>query len=268
MHRIIEFAFVLAVVLAATSGLAHDTWLETNTHLIRSGDAVFVDLRLGNHGNEHRDFKLASKVSLEKASLEVVLPDDSRVDLKPELIDVGYTPKEGYWTARFVAVQPGLYIAAHSLDAVVNHGRPVRSIKSAKVCFVASPTLDHVPHDNPGFDKVFGHALELVPVKNPVTPMGPGQTICVRVLLKGKPLPDARVSFIPQSDTLVEGFDDRYERKTDADGRATFTPKAGDRYLIVVHHRDESETTSDYDLTQYSATLTVLVPELCPCCSE
>jgi uncharacterized GH25 family protein len=98
--------------------------------------------------------------------------------------------------------------------------------------------------------------------------MGPGQDISVRLLLKGKPLPDARVSFIPQADTLTEGFDDRYERRTDADGRASFTPKSGDRYLVVAHHRDETETASEYDLTQYSATLTVLVPELCPCCAE
>jgi uncharacterized GH25 family protein len=258
----------VALFLLVVPARAHDTWLETNTNLVRSGDAVYVDLKLGNHGNDHRDFKLASKITLDHATLDVVLPDDSRVDLKPELVDVGYTPKEGYWTGRFVAVQPGLYVVAHTRDAVVNHGRPARSIKSAKVCFVVSPTLDRVPRENPGFDKPLGHALEIVPAKNPVTPMGPGQEINVRVLLKGKPLADARVSFIPQADTLTEGFDDRYERKTDGDGRASFTPKAGDRYLVVTHHRDETEKSSEYDLTQYSATLTILVPELCACCAE
>lgn len=258
----------IALLLMAAPALAHDTWLETNTNLIRTGDGMYVDLRLGNHGNDHRDFKLASKTTLDHATLDVIGPDDSRIDLKPELIDVGYTPKEGYWTAKFVAMSPGTYIAAHTRDSVVNHGRPARSIKSAKVCFVVSPTLDRVSRENPGFDKVLGHPLEIVPVKNPVTPMGPGQEISVRVLLKGKPFPDARVSFVPRSDTLTEAFDDRYERKTDAEGLATFTPKTGDRFLVVVHHRDETEKTSEYDLTQYSATLTVLVPELCPCCTE
>lgn len=261
-------AACLALVAAISPAQAHDTWLETNTHLIRTGDAVYVDLKLGNHGNEHRDFKLASKIAIDKLTLDVIGPDDARIDLKPELIDVGYTPKEGYWTGKFVATQPGLYIAAHGMDSVVNHGRPVRSIRSAKVCFVVSPTLDRVPRDNPGFDKVLGHALEIVPVHNPVTPMGPGQQIKVRVLLKGKPFPDARVSFVPRSDTLTEGFDDRYERKTDSEGLAAFTPTTGDRYLVVVHHRDETEKSSEYDLTQYAATLTVLVPEICPCCTE
>jgi len=262
------FVTVALCAIFTASASAHDTWLETNTNLIRTGDAVYVDLKLGNHGNEHRDFKLASKITLDKLTLDVVAPDDSRVDLKPELVDVGYTPKEGFWTGKFVAVQPGLYIAAHSMDSVVNHGRPVRSIRSAKVCFVVSPTLDRVSRDNPGFDKVLGHDLEIVPLKNPVTPMGPGQEISVRVLLKGKPLPDARVSFVPRADTLTAEFDDRYERRTDSEGRATFTPKTGDRYLVVAHHRDEAEKTSEYDLTQYAATLTVLVPELCPCCTE
>src|SRR5262245_52370004 len=113
----------VTLLLLAASARAHDTWLETNTNLIRTGDAIYVDLRLGNHGNEHRDFKLASKLTLDHATLDVILPDDSRVDLKPDLVDVGYTPKEGYWTGRFVATQPGLYMAAHSMDSVVNHGR-------------------------------------------------------------------------------------------------------------------------------------------------
>src|SRR5689334_2782441 len=28
---------------------AHDTWVQTNTQVVRAGEAVFVDLMLGNH---------------------------------------------------------------------------------------------------------------------------------------------------------------------------------------------------------------------------
>jgi uncharacterized GH25 family protein len=247
---------------------AHDTWVQANTNLVRAGDAVRIDLMLGNHGNDHRDFKLAGKVDLDGCTLAVVAPDGKSYDLKPRLSDTGYAPKEGYWTAKFVAGKQGLYVAAHTMDRVVNHGKAVRSIKSAKTYFVVSASLDKVARDNPGFDKPLGHALELVPAANPVTPMGPGTPIKIRLLFKGKPLAGARVSFVPRGETLAEGFDKTYERTTDKEGRASFTPKTGNLYLVVAHHSRPGESGKGYDGTNYSATLTVLVPELCPCCNE
>lgn len=245
---------------------AHDTWVETNTNLVRTGDAIYVDLRLGNHGNEHRDFKLASKIDLESCTLAVVSPEGVSYDLKANLADTGYAPKEGYWSGKFVAAKPGLYTVSHTLDKIVSHGKSIRAVKSGKTYFVVSPTLDRISSDNGGFDRPLGHALELVPTTNPVTPMGPGEKIALQLLFKGQPLADARVSFIPRGETLQEGFDERYEQMTDADGRVSFTPSTGNEYLAVVHHQAPDEAGDGYDSTAYSATLTVFVPELCPCC--
>jgi uncharacterized GH25 family protein len=125
-----------------------------------------------------------------------------------------------------------------------------------------------VPKDNSGFDKPLGHALELVPEANPVTPMGPGQAIKVRLLFKSKALAGEVVSFIPRGETLTDAFDARYERKTDADGRASFTPKEANYYLIVAHREEPTERGAGYDGTKYSATLCVLVPQVCPCCGD
>jgi uncharacterized GH25 family protein len=108
----------------------------------------------------------------------------------------------------------------------------------------------------------------LVPETNPVTPMGPGTPIRVRLLYKGKPLAGARVSFIPRGETLSKDFDGRYERKTDARGRAEFTPTEGNYYLVVAHWLEPKEKGEGYQSTKYSATLTVLVPQVCPCCGE
>ncbi|MGH7172850.1 MAG: DUF4198 domain-containing protein [Gemmataceae bacterium] len=256
------------MVLALAAALsAHDTWVQTNTNVVRVGDNVHIDLMLGNHGNNHRDFKLASKIDLEGCTLTIVAPDGKRYDLKDRLTDTGYTPKEGYWTVPFSAAKPGLYLIAHTRDKVVSYA-PTRSIKSAKTFFLVSKSLDNVPRDNPGFDKVLGHALELVPETNPVTPMGPGTPIKVKLLYKGKPMADAQVSFIPRGATLTEDFDPRYERKTDKNGRASFTPKEGNYYLVVAHHLEPKESGEKYQSTKYSATLTVLVPQVCPCCGE
>jgi uncharacterized GH25 family protein len=141
-------------------------------------------------------------------------------------------------------------------------------VKSAKTYFVVSKGLDKVPPNNPGFDKALGHALELVPEANPVTPMGPGQPLKVRLLFKGRLLAGARVSFIPRGTTLAEGFDKRYERRTDAAGRASFTPTEGNYYLVVAHWTGPKEGGKGHTSTKYSATLTVLVPQVCPCCGE
>ena len=54
---------------------AHDLWLQTNTTVVRTGDVVHIDCMLGNHGNDHRDFKLAGKPGIETIkNLEVILP--------------------------------------------------------------------------------------------------------------------------------------------------------------------------------------------------
>lgn len=262
-------SLLLVTVFWLPSSVAqgHDTWVETNTNVLRANDQVFVQLMLGNHGNDHRDFKLAGKADADASTLEVIAPSGAKYDLKERWIDNGYAPAEGFWSTRFVPTAPGLYLVAHTFDKVMSYA-PVRSIKSAKCCFVVSESLDRVPREHAGFDRVLGHALEIVPTSNPVTPMGPGVAIKVRVLYQGQPLADARVSFIPRGETLDEGFDERFERTTDREGRASFIPKEGNVYLVIVHHADSAASGPGYESTKYSAALTVYVPQSCPCCAE
>ncbi len=256
-------------MLLAVPALAHDTWLQTNTAIIRTGDAVHINLMLGNHGNDHRDFKIASKLAAESiGTFEVLAPDGKKYDLKPDAIDLGYAPKEGFHTVKFAPASPGIYIASQSADSIVNHGKPVRSVRSAKAIFLVSPTLDAVRKDWTGFEKPLGHALELVPIVNPVAPMGPGQAIKMKLLFQGKPLTGVKVSFIPRGVTLKEGMDPEYERMTDTDGVVSFTPRTGNYFLVVAHHKQPAPAGERYDEVSYAATTTVLVPERCPCCGE
>jgi uncharacterized GH25 family protein len=258
---------VLSLLISTAAG-AHDTWVQTNTNIVRAGDAVHIDLMLGNHGNDHRDFKLASKFDPSSGTFAVVAPDGRSYDLRDRLVDLGYAPKEGFWSAKFTTAKPGVYLVAHTADRVVSHGRPVRAVRSGKAFFLASASLDKVARDWTGFEKPLGHALELVPEANPVAPMGPGTPIKVRLVFQGQPLAGARVSFIPRGEVLKEGFDPNYERTTDTHGRAAFTPTAGNYFLVVAHHKVPAGPAAGYDHTAYAATLTVFVPEVCPCCGE
>ena len=255
------------VCIGAARATAHDTWVETSTNMLRPGDAVYVDLMLGNHGNGHRDFKLAGKIDLASCHLEVLDPAGKRFDMIDRLVDTGYAPREGYWTGKYVPNSPGMYMVAHTLDKL---HRTKRAIKSSKTFFVVTENLDAVGKLNlkadTSFSKPLGHALELVPDKNPVLPMGPGRPIAVRLLFRGEPLEGERVSFIPRGAVLSEQFDDRFERKTDKEGSASYTPTEGNYVLVVAHHARPDEKGAGYDATNYSATMTVLVPEACPCC--
>ncbi len=261
-----RFSFTIAILSLVTSfASAHDTWVETNTNLIRTGDSVYVDLKLGNHGNDHRDFKQASKIQIEKVDIEVVDPDGKRYDLRPEMVDVGYTPKEGYWTGKFSAFKNGIYTVAETSDYVVNHGQAQRSLKSAKTYFQISDSLDHPVPDDRIIGKVLGHPMELVPLVNPILPMSAGKKFQVQLLLNGKPLAGETISCIPQGHELKDGFDEDYEKKTDANGCVTFTPKDGNRYLFVAHVVKD-EKGEGYEATKYTSTLTLFVPDLCTCC--
>jgi len=267
--RVLKSVFFLAA-LPGFSG-AHDLWLQTNTGVVRTGDAVHIDCMLGNHGNDHRDFKLAGKPGIETIkNLEVILPDGSRKDIRGELADLGLAPKEGFLSTRFVTSRQGVHLVAHTSDRVVNHGTPVRSLRSAKCAFVASDLLDKVPSELKGFDKAVGHPLELV-VDTDLARIGPGTPIAVRLLLSGKPVEGVKVSFIPRGVTLKEGMDPDYERITDKKGVASFAPKVGTYHLIVAHiERAEKGTLAgeSYESTKHTATFSLLVPQNCPCCDD
>ncbi|HEX7011041.1 MAG TPA: DUF4198 domain-containing protein, partial [Phycisphaeraceae bacterium] len=227
---------LLFTALLVAPSLAHDTWVEPNTNLVRVGDVVHVNLMLGNHGNHHRDFKLAGKVDPQHIRLELIEPDGRRTDLKPRLYDLGTESNPAYWTVRIQPEQPGVHRVVCLGDEIV-HYAPIRSIKSAKTFFIASESLDEVPAAEAGFDEPEGHPLELI-LKTDPTVLAAGQPIQVQLLYQGQPLEDTRVSFIPRGVPLQGEFDERYERMTGEQGLASLTPEQANIYLIVAHHED------------------------------
>lgn len=257
-------AVVLAWVLSPPAR-AHDTWVQISAPLVRPGDLVHVDLVLGNHGNDHRDFKIAGKVGLEGVKVEVLGPDSRRTDLVPDMVDLGYAPKEGYWTAGFVPAAAGLYCVDHFRQGV-RHG--ALGFKGGKAFFLVSESLDRPAQPVGGLPGPLGHPLEIILETHPVLDAGPDRPIAVRVLWRGEPLTEQRVSFIPRGTTLAAGFDPDFERMTDGQGRCQFTPSEGNRILVVTHLDRPEERGEGYDKTTYAATLILDVPQRCPCCGS
>lgn len=253
-----RFYISLVLCLTTSVALAHDTWVQSNNPVIRTGDAVYIDLMLGNHGNGHRDFRLASKIDLTKCTLTLLDPAAAVHDLKPLASDLGHGPRDGFWQARFVTKKPGLHRVVHTVDTL---HLTTHALKSAKTFFFVADKLDAPVPAQPQLDSALGHPLEFVVESDVLTDLQPGRPLKVQLLLHGKPLADTVVSFIPRGGQLTEGFDPKQERKTDAEGRASYTPDAGGYLLVVAHHRDPEAKGEGFDQTSYTATVTVIVPE-------
>lgn len=264
--KYLTISLITATFAWVSSAIAHDTWVQTIQSIVRSNDVVHIDFCLGNHGNDHRDFKFASKLSsLEGAKVDVIAPSGKSTDICSSMTDLGYAPKEGFYSTRYVPVEEGLYCIAHKLDLL--HGT-TRAIKSSKAYFFASKSLDKVTSEAGDHSKPLGHALEFVLDTHPVLRTGPAQEIKVQLVHHGKPVANQRVSFIPRGITLSEEFDSTYERMTDPEGRASFTPKEGNLILVVAHLPAPSEAGDGYEKTHYGATLVLNIPERCVCCDE
>jgi transcriptional regulator GlxA family with amidase domain/uncharacterized GH25 family protein len=254
MHKTILGA---AAMLAVVAGVrAHDTWVETNVARIRPGDVVHVDLKLGNHGNDHRDFKLASKLNPEWTQLKHHKPCGCKIDLKPKLADQGLAEKEGYWSAVVRGDKTGRHAIVQSTDRVMKHGTTVRALKSGIAWFAVSDSLDRAESLEP--PKPLGLPLELVPAFDP-TSIPAGREVSFSLRKNGKPLAGEKVIFVPKGATLKSPEDPNFERITDPDGKVTFTFPEPNLYLVVAHHRAADEKTAEYSATVYGATATIRV---------
>lgn len=253
----------MAIALhACQPAAAHDAWLQTNTPLVRTGEVVHVDLRLGNHGNHHRDFKLAGRLNLDWVTVDHIDPSGVRTDVKESMFSTAAAEKEGYWTTPLIVSKPGMHCVVETLDRVMQHGKSVRGIRSAKTYFLVADSLDKPSLTAANHATPLGLPFELVLQTCPLSEVAVGQPITVQALLKGQPISDVVVSFIPEGAELAGEFDPEFEFRTDAEGKATFIPKTATHYLIVTRHSADDERGDDYESTNYASTITLHVPRL------
>ena len=176
--------------------------------------------------------------------------------MKAKLVDTGSAEKEGYWTTRVVAKQPGVYEVLHKLDTL--HGK-IRAIKSSKTYFVATDSSTATIH---GQENLKSHNLGLeFLLETPIDQLAAGAPIRIQLLRSGKPLGDTVVSFVPCGTVLSEEFDPTHERKTDSAGRVEFTPTEGNLIPAVAHHIAHDEKGDGFEKTHYGATMVLAVPQ-------
>lgn len=246
--------FLFLILASALPLQAHDTWVQLNVAKSELKQPFYADLMLGNHGNNHRDFQLASKIPLKGSSLVLIAPDGGITDLIPSVIDAGSEEKEGFWSAKVIPAVAGIHCVAHTYDAVVSYA-PKRAMKSAKSFLQIG---DGAAAGNE-FSKPIGHTLEIIPLNDP-TKFLAGDKLRARVLFKGQPLKDAAISCIPRGKELAGDFDPDHEARTDEKGEAELPLPEANYYLVVVHQKAPEETGEGFSAgTEYGATLTLMV---------
>ncbi|MCY2974935.1 MAG: DUF4198 domain-containing protein [Planctomycetota bacterium] len=236
---------------------AHDTWVQSGSLGARTNDVVYVDLMLGNHGNNHRDFKLASKITIDKCTLNVKSPNGKFVDLKPSVVDFGSAPKEGYWSAKFDSQESGIYEVLHTLDTL--HGT-IRAVKTAKTYVLVSNSPNDIAKSSESKPIPINKNLEIV-LETPIQELSANHVIECAILKNGKPRPGVRVSFIPRGAQLADEMDPKFEKISNETGRVAYTPEEGNLILIVAHDIADEESGEGYEKTYYGATLVLPVPK-------
>jgi len=261
MHKamsIVAWSWLTGIIFPLAA-LAHDTWLIGVPAVVESGGTVKLRLFTGEtfpldeqttdpsrvaewtvvaqavaHRVEEYGIDgdtLAATVRAEHPGVAV-----AAIALKPRYLEMEGTKFEEYLTDEKAA--EALAARQKSSDGASKPGREYYT-KLAKTYFQVNrpkgakdtgAEVEAVPLN--GFDQPVGHPLEIIPLTNPFT-WGAGDTIAVRVLLKGKPAKGLRVSSgheqLPKH-TFIENV------VTDEEGVARFTLSwVGQMWFLRTH---------------------------------
>jgi uncharacterized GH25 family protein len=164
--------------------------------------------------------------------------------------------------APFAASGSGTWVFAASYDnGFFLRTAEGRSVNTTKAEYPAASNVTHnlkygkaLLGSGPGFDRVVGHRLELVPRQDPAT-LKAGDEITVEVRHEGKPLSGATLLRYTSAETA-----DAVEHKSDASGLVKVAlPRSGEHILSVEHgfpSRHPELATRD----AYAASLVFTIP--------
>ncbi len=262
-----RFLLSLAGVAAtAPALLAHDLWLIADERPA-VGQPVTIACNVG------MDFP-SSESAPDPAKFKrrlLILPDGAEGELKP----AGQKEKSGL--LQFTPQKAGIHVAAVETqprlitlqaqafnDYLISDGMPHVYLMRAKDKTLDQPGKERyskyvktiIPVGNGPGDatRVLGLTLEIVPLRDPTT-VKVGETLAVRVLFQGKPLPEAPVGWQHPGD----GEHARGYVRTDAKGEALVPVAKAGLMTVRLTHMTRPKT-AEYEWESFWATLTFRVP--------
>ncbi len=254
-RRVRGLVLILGLALVSQA-VAHDIWIETTETMVKPEQRLDLFLKVGNHGNHHRDFAVIGKLRKGQQNVSVLNPDGKSVDLTSGLAERGGESNESSLAISYVAKSVGVYQAMSTFDQVMSYA-PVRDIKCAKTYFSVEGESDQASYKA----KPTGAPFEIIPITDPVAQVRVGREFKVQLFFHGKPLANNLISFIPKGVELKGEIDPRFEVRTDANGVALLRLERSGQWLVASHLQDKSAKGTGYESINYSATIHLLVPK-------
>ena len=253
--------FVVGAILyffAIAMCQAHDLWIETQSAVVRAGELVHVDFKLGNCNDGRRDFTTSGLIDPSGVLSGIISPSRSSMELIDKFSRSAKKETEGFWSKNLTIREKGMSWIVQALDQIIEHdGIKMQGIVTAKAFVIASDTLDH-PNDAVA-NAVLELPIELALESSPLPSIDGGSSIRVRLLRDSNPQESVRVSFLPQGIDLEKEDDADFERKTDANGIAEFKPDRPGLYLITARIITTNKNANGPKETYYSTSLTLRV---------
>jgi uncharacterized GH25 family protein len=254
-------AALLALALAP-GAWAHDFWIDPSSFRPAPGQRVIVRLRVGQRFKGDpvpRDPALLKRFAvLGAAGGETPVPGVPGSDpagfitlTSPGLALITYA--SGRAPVQLDAAKFETYLAEEGLEAVsaqrAKKGQtaaPVKEVFSrcAKAYLAVGGTT------GPGYDRVLGLTLELVPEKDPGA-LAAGSELPVRLLYRGKPLPGALVTAFSRDQP-----DAKVTARTDAAGLARLRLDRPGTWLVKAVHMIPAPADAGADWESFWASFT------------
>ena len=249
---------VLLVILFASTALAHDFW--TGAQPAQNDQPLTVILGFGHN------FPVGEEIKAEQIG-----PRYNPLRLIGSSGDV--TLKNGPEVKLFHTEQPlpkGVYLTLASTvpsfrSATPNGSvaKPKNEVPGATGCRFSSSFAKGVLNIDGATDaalivKPVGHDLEIVPQVNPAT-VKVGQKLPVKILLKGRPLPGARL------EAYFAGFSDEdsyaFVGHSDQQGLINIIPLKSGQWLAKVSESRPYPETGKCDTENFNASLTFTISD-------
>ena len=274
LRRLAGAALLLLVGgLAAGPAHAHDFWIEPASFRPQPGERVPVRLRVGDHfpGDPvprwpQRIERFAVTPGVPEAASEGEAPLPGVPETDPAGILTAGAP--GLWVLVYDSNHASItlegeaferHLAEQGLERVseLRRQRGESAAPATEIYSRCAKALVAVGGKaGPGYDRLVGLPLELVPERDPAA-LAPGkdsEELPLRLLYEGKPLAGARVEArnpraSPEITETVAG-------RTGADGRVTLRLASPGMWLVKAVHMVPAPTASGADWESFWASLT------------
>lgn len=259
---------LLALALLVSAGVqAHDFWIDPSSFRPAPGQRVLVRLRVGQKFKGDpvpRDPSLLRRFSMfagGAAGGETPVPGVAGAEPAgfatvgaPGLNLITYV--SGRSSVELDAGKFETYLADEGLETIqarrAKKGQTAASVKEVFSRYAKS-FLAVGGTGGPGYDRVLGLTLELVPEKDP-TALTPGAELPVRLLYLGKPLAGALVAAFTRD--RPDARDARVTARTDAAGRARLRLDRPGVWLVKAVHMIPAPAETGADWESFWASLT------------